>query len=39
LLARVVAAAAALAYVPDPAARMLATHRSGLVGIVTGDLR
>ena len=39
LRARVVAAAAALAYVPDPAARTLASHRSGLVGIVTGDLR
>jgi len=39
LRARVLAAAAALAYVPDPAARTLASHRSGLVGIVTGDLR
>jgi DNA-binding LacI/PurR family transcriptional regulator len=39
LRARVLAAAVALAYVPDPAARTLASHRSGLVGIVTGDLR
>ena len=39
LRARVLAAAAALAYVPDPAARTLASHRSGLIGIVTGDLR
>lgn len=39
LRARVVASAAALAYVPDPAARRLASRRSGLIGIVTGDLR
>ena len=39
LRARVLAAAAALTYVPDPAARTLASHRSGLVGIVAGDLR
>ena len=39
LRTRVVASAVALAYVPDPAARSLASRRSGLVGIVTGDLR
>jgi DNA-binding LacI/PurR family transcriptional regulator len=38
LRARVSAAAAALAYVPDPAARSLASRRSGLIGIVAGDL-
>jgi DNA-binding LacI/PurR family transcriptional regulator len=36
---RVLEAAAALGYAPNLVARSLATHRSGIVGLVMGDIR